>query len=189
MNLRISGRHMDVGDAFRIRIEERVEEAVEKYFDGNYAGTIVVSKETSRFSADCTLHLDTGVIFQAAGRAHDPDAAFADAAERIEKRLRRYKRRLKDHKGLGRQREMTYQIMEAIPEEAEDVPEDYAPAIIAETTLPVATHSVASAVMALDRQDGPVVLFRNAQSGELNLVFRRPDGHYGWVDTSNYAEQ
>ncbi|MCQ0989516.1 ribosome hibernation-promoting factor, HPF/YfiA family [Jiella marina] len=186
MSLRVSGKHMDVGEAFRIRIEERLGEAVDKYFDGNFSGTVVVSKDGSRYTTDCTVHLDTGVVFQATGAAHDPEASFVEASERIDKRLRRYKRRLKGHQNNGH-KEMAYSIMAAIPDEAEEVPEDYAPAIIAETTLKVGTHSVAGAVMELDRQDSPFVLFRNAQSGDLNIVFRRSDGNYGWVDPSNYS--
>ncbi len=188
MALRVSGKHMDVGEAFRVRIEERLGEAIDKYFDGNFSGNVVVSKEGSRYTTDCTVHLDTGVVFQATGQAHDPDACFNEAAERIEKRLRRYKRRLKDHQNSSH-REMAYQVMAAIPEEADEVPVDYAPAIIAETTLKVGTHSVAGAVMELDRQDSPFVLFRNANSGDLNIVFRRTDGNYGWVDPSNYSQE
>ncbi|EAS49047.1 putative sigma54 modulation protein [Aurantimonas manganoxydans SI85-9A1] len=190
MTLRISGKHMDIGDAFRTRIGDRLNEAVDKYFDGNFSGTVVVSKNGSRFSTDCVVHLDTGVVFQAAGQAHEPDVSFAEAAERIEKRLRRYKRRLKDHKASSSEhRDMAYSVMAAIPEEEEELPEDFAPAIIAETTLKVGTLSVAGAVMELDRQDSPVVVFRNAKSGDLNLVFRRADGNYGWVDPSTYAER
>ncbi|WP_206453757.1 ribosome hibernation-promoting factor, HPF/YfiA family [Aurantimonas marina] len=187
MSLRVSGKHMDVGEAFRTRIEERLSEAVDKYFDGNFSGTVVISKNAARYSSDCTLHLDTGVVFQAAGEAHDPESSFADAAERIEKRLRRYKRRLKDHRPHVNGRDMAYSVMAAIPDEDDEIPEDFSPAIIAETTLKVGTHSVAGAVMELDRQDGPVVVFRNAKSGDLNIVFRRPDGNYGWVDPSTYA--
>ncbi|MAY27835.1 MAG: ribosome-associated translation inhibitor RaiA [Aurantimonas coralicida] len=190
MTLRISGKHMDIGDAFRTRIGDRLNEAVDKYFDGNFSGTVVVSKNGSRFSTDCVVHLDTGVVFQAAGQAHEPDVSFAEAAERIEKRLRRYKRRLKDHKASSTEhRDMAYSVMAAIPEEEEELPEDFSPAIIAETTLKVGTLSVAGAVMELDRQDSPVVVFRNAKSGDLNLVFRRADGNYGWVDPSTYAER
>ena len=190
MTLRISGKHMDIGDAFRTRIGDRLNEAVDKYFDGNFSGTVVVSKNGSRFSTDCVVHLDTGVVFQAAGQAHEPDVSFAEAAERIEKRLRRYKRRLKDHKASSTEhRDMAYSVMAAIPEEEEELPEDFSPAIIAETTLKVGTLSVAGAVMELDRQDSPVVVFRNAKSGDLNLVFRCADGNYGWVDPSTYAER
>ena len=183
MVLRISGRHMDVGEAFRGRIESKIEEQIAKYFDGNYSGTVVVSKDALRFSTDCTLHLDSGVVFQAAGESHDPESSFLEAAERIEKRLRRYKRRLKDHKATASSsREVAYTVVAPIPEEAEEVPEDYAPAVIAETSLVVATHSVANAVMELDRRDTPVVVFKNAGSGEINIVYRRADGNVGWVD-------
>lgn len=192
MTVRVSGKHMDVGEAFRSRIEDRFDATVGKYYDGNFSGTVVISKEGARYASDCMLHLDTGVVFQAAGQAHDPEASFADAAERIEKRLRRYKRRLKDHYAgsNGQPRDVAYTVM-AAPVSAEDdddheVPEDYAPAIIAETSLPVGTMSVASAVMELDRRDSPVVIFRNAGSGEVNIVYRRPDGNFGWVDPSTY---
>ena len=189
MALRVTGKHMDVGEAFRTHIEQRLGEAVDKYFDGNFSGTVVISKEGNRFATDCTVHLDTGVVFQAGGEAHDPEPSFAEAAERIEKRLRRYKRRLKDHQHNSHREEMAYSVMAAIPEEAEEVPADYAPAIIAEMTLKVGTHSVAGAVMELDRQDSPFVMFRNAKSGDLNIVFRRADGNYGWVDPSNYSRE
>ncbi|HEU01246.1 MAG TPA: ribosome-associated translation inhibitor RaiA, partial [Aurantimonas coralicida] len=121
MSLRVSGKHMDVGEAFRTRIEERLSEAVDKYFDGNFSGTVVISKNAARYSSDCTLHLDTGVVFQAAGEAHDPESSFADAAERIEKRLRRYKRRLKDHRPHVNGRDMAYSVMAAIPDEEEEI--------------------------------------------------------------------
>lgn len=192
MSVRVSGKHMDVGEAFRSRIEDRLDQSVAKYYDGNFSGTVVMSKDGPRFSTDCMLHLDTGVVFQAAGEAHDPEISFAEAAERIEKRLRRYKRRLKDHYagGNGQQRDVAYTVM-APPSpvgqnEMDEVPDDYSPAIIAETSLKVGTMSVASAVMELDRRDSPVVVFRNAGSGEVNIVYRRPDGHFGWVDPSTY---
>jgi ribosomal subunit interface protein len=190
MSLRVSGRHMDVGEAFRTRIEDRLNEQVAKYFDGNFSGTVVVSKQSARYSTDCTLHLDSGVIFQAAGMAHDPEASFAEAAEKIEKRLRRYKRRLKDHKANGAAtREVAYTVMEAIPDEIDDVPEDYAPAIVAETSIVVGTLSVAGAVMELDRRDSPIVVFKNAGSGAINIVYRRSDGNFGWVDPSTLREE
>jgi ribosomal subunit interface protein len=190
MSLRVSGRHMDVGEAFRTRIEDKLSEQVGKYFDGNFSGTVVVSKDASRYTTDCTLHLDSGVIFQAAGMAHDPEASFVEASERIDKRLRRYKRRLKDHKANGAVvREVAYTVMEAIPDEAEDVPEDYAPAIVAETSIVVGTYSVAGAVMELDRRDTPIVVFKNAGSGAINIVYRRSDGNFGWVDPSTLRDE
>ncbi|MET0258468.1 MAG: ribosome-associated translation inhibitor RaiA [Methylobacterium sp.] len=185
MGLRVTGRHMDVGEAFRTRIEERLDEQVGKYFDGNFSGSVVVSREASRYATDCTLHLDSGVYFQAAGESHDPESSFIEAMEKIEKRLRRYKRRLKDHKASANtSREVAYTVISAVPDEDEEVAEDFAPAVIAETSLIVGTMSVANAVMELDRRDSPVVVFKNGVTDEVNIVYRRPDGNIGWIDPS-----
>src|SRR5258705_12004324 len=97
MNLRISGKHMEIGDAFRSRIEGRIGEAIDKYFDGGFSGHVTVEKSGSRFSADCMIRLDTGMSLQTTGEAQEPISAFDVTAERIEKRLRRLKPRLKEH--------------------------------------------------------------------------------------------
>lgn len=186
MSLRISGKHMEIGDAFRERITDRVDEAVDKYFAGRASGHVTVEKSGSRFTTDCVLHLDSGIMLQATGQAKDPQASFDAAAERIEKRLRRYKRRLKSHHSSGpsaRDEEYAYRVLTAAPEDdEEELPENYAPAIVAETKIALSTMPVASAVLQLDLQDTPVYVFRNAGSGDVNLVYRRPDGNIGWID-------
>jgi ribosomal subunit interface protein len=97
MPLRISGKNLDIGEALRQRIDEKVEAAIEKYFDGTVNGHVVITPDGSGYYTDCTLHLASGVTLQAEGRAHDPYASVDQAVNRIEKQLRRYKRRLKDH--------------------------------------------------------------------------------------------
>jgi ribosomal subunit interface protein len=97
MPLRISGKNLDIGEALRQRINEKVEAAIEKYFDGTVNGHVVITPDGSGYYVDCTLHLASGVTLQAEGRAHDPYASVDQAVNRIEKQLRRYKRRLKDH--------------------------------------------------------------------------------------------
>jgi ribosomal subunit interface protein len=187
MNLRISGKHMDIGEAFRGRIEEKVGDAVGKYFDGGYSGHVTVEKAGSRFTADCVIHLDTGLTLQATGNGQDPVPAFEAAAERIEKRLRRYNRRLKSHssaKSASAPIDMSYRIVEALPDEDEEIPADYAPAIVAESVLALRSMSVASAVIELDAKDSPVFVFRNSGSDQLNIVYRRSDGNIGWIDPS-----
>ncbi|MBX3568224.1 MAG: ribosome-associated translation inhibitor RaiA [Rhizobiaceae bacterium] len=187
MNLRISGKHMDIGDAFRTRIETRIAETMVKYFDGGYSGHVTVSKSGPRFSADCMLHLDSGAALQATNDAHEPIAAFEGAADRLEKRLRRYKRRLKSRSFAANANgvDVAYTIMESIAEDDDqEVPEDYAPAIVAESTVALKTMSVASAVIELDARDTPVVVFRNAGNDHVNIVYRRPDGNIGWIDPS-----
>ena len=187
MSVRVSGKHMDVGESFRQKIEDNISQAVTKYFDGGYAGQVTVAKSGQLFAADCKIHLDTGVVLHAAGQANDPQASFDAAAERIEKRLRRYKRRLKDHHNgsasKGIDEEVAYRVMDAVPDEDEEIAEDFAPTIVAETSKQIKTMTVASAVMALDMTDEPVLLFRSP-SKELNIVYRRNDGNIGWVDAA-----
>lgn len=178
---------MDIGDAFRTRIEGRIGEAVDKYFDGSYSGRVTVEKSGSRFSADCMIHLDTGMALQAAGEAQEPHSAFDAAAERIEKRLRRYKRRLKSHKVMVSDdgaMDAAYRVMTPLADDDSEIPDDYAPAIVAESTVALRTMTVASAVIELDARDNPVFVFRNAGSNQVNIVYRRPDGNIGWIDPS-----
>ncbi|OQM76142.1 ribosome hibernation-promoting factor, HPF/YfiA family [Manganibacter manganicus] len=187
MVLRIAGKHMDIGDALRTRINERIEDAIGKYFDRGFSGHVTIIKSASRFSADCMVRLDSGVSLQAAGEALDAIPAFEAAAERLEKRLRRYKRRLKSHSSGAANDEGTdiaYAVMAPLADDDQDVPEDFAPAIVAETTMVLKTMSVASAVIELDTKDSPVFVFRNAGNEHLNIVYRRPDGNIGWIDPS-----
>lgn len=193
MTLRISGKQMEIGDAFRERIDDRIKSAVDKYFDGGFSGHVTVEKSGSRFTADCLVRLDTGIVLQATGQAQDPQGSFEAAAEKIEKRLRRYKRRLKSHdNGPDPMAELEagletldYRVMAPLAEEDEDVPEDYAPAVVAETTMSLRTMSVANAVVELDMRDNPVLVFRNAGNSHVNIVYRRADGNIGWIDPSS----
>ena len=147
---------MDIGDAFRARINDRVGEVIGKYFDRGFSGQIVVVKSGSRYTADCMIRLDSGASLQATGEAQDPTLAFEAAADRFETRLRRYKRRLKSHNSGN----------------ANGEPTD------------VAYTVMASAVIELDAKDSPVLVFRNAGNEHLNIVYRRPDGNIGWIDPS-----
>lgn len=188
MTLRVSGKHMEIGEAFRTRIEERINDAISKYFDNGFTGHVTVVKSGTRYSADCILYLDSGAVLQTTGQAQDPQGAFDAAAERIETRLRRYKRRLKSRHNAQTIRnemaEFSYHIMEPLPDEEEDLPENYAPTIVAESVMSLRTMSVADAVLELDLKDNPVLLFRNAGDGKINVVYRRADGNIGWFDPS-----
>ena len=191
LNVRITGRHMDIGSAFRERIEDRLAEIVDKHFqeNDNWTGNVTVEKSNGQFAAECIVTLGHGATFQAAGRAHDPIPCFEEAAERLEKRLRRHKRRLKEHrpsrKGPGPEAvEMAYAILTAPPEEDEEVSDDFVPTIVAESVRSPQSMTVSSAVLALDMGDAPVFVFRNAKDDAVNLVYRRGDGHIGWMDLS-----
>jgi len=185
MGLRISGKNIDIGDALRDQAEGRIEQVVGKYFDGGFDGHVTIEREGSGFRTDCTIHLDTGIMLQTAGSAQDPHQSFEAAAERIEKRLRRYKRRLKEHHH-GRQVEAmpaTAYVIEA-PDEESEVEPDYSPVVIAEEAAHLPTMSVAHAVVEMDLAETPAVVFRNAGHGGINIIYRRRDGNIGWVDPS-----
>jgi ribosomal subunit interface protein len=187
MNLRISGKHMDIGEAFRSRIESRIGEAIDKYFDGGFSGHVNISKAASGYTADCMVHLDSGVALQATSAGQDPIPTFEGAADRLEKRLRRYKRRLKSHNpgGSGNGIDIAYTVMAGMADDDdEEVTDDYAPAIVAESSMALKTMSVASAVVELDTKESPVFVFRNAGNEQVNIVYRRPDGNIGWIDPS-----
>ena len=185
--LRVSGKSVDVGEALRTRITEKVDEALSKYFQHGSSGHVTLSREGSGFRADCVLHLDSGTVLEAHGNAQDAVAAADHAATKIEKRLRRYKRRLKDRGATIRAHEAeqfaAYSVIEAPDEEAEEH-EGWSPATIAESTSALPEFSVSDAVAELDLTGAPVVVFRHATSGGINIVYKRRDGNIGWIDPS-----
>jgi len=183
MSLKVSGKHMNVGDALTGRITDRIEDAVTKYFSNGYSGQVTLEKEGNWYDCDCTVHLNSGVVLQASAKTTEPTSSFEEAADKIEKRLRRYKRRLKDHHAHGNVKgaQAFYSVVE-VPDAEEEMPQDYNPLVVAESTTTVNTQSVAQAVVQLDLTDHPVVVFKNAANGEINVVYRRSDGNIGWVD-------
>ncbi len=188
MTLRVSGKQVDVGDSLRAYAEDRVAEAVEKYFDGGFGGQMTLEKEGIGFKSDLVIHLDTGMVMQASGSDVDAQKSFDNAVEHIDKRLRRYKRRLKSHRNDFHESpegiEIAYGVLQN-PADQEEVPEDFTPVVIAESTSkPIRTMTVGDAVVALDLTDEPVVVFRNAGDDAVNVVYKRRDGHIGWVSPS-----
>lgn len=184
MSLQISGKHMNIGDALTTRIQDKLDEAVTKYFPGGYRGRVTLEKQGNRFACECIIHLDSSADLQGTSLENDPTVAFETAADKIEKRLRRYKRRLKDHHANSDKSariQAAYSIVES-PAEEDEMPEEYNPVIIAESLTSIETSTVAQAVMKLDLVDDPVIVFTNAGSGKTNVVYRREDGNIGWVD-------
>ncbi len=188
--LRVSGKSVDVGESLRARITEKVGEALSKYFQHGSSGHVTIAREGSGFRADCILHLDSGTVLEAHGFAQDAVAAADDAAVKIEKRLRRYKRRLKDRGATIRAHEAQQfaasYVIEAPDAETEEQ-ESWSPVTIAESTAALPEFSVRDAVAELDLTGAPVVVFRNAGSGGINIVYKRRDGNIGWVDPSPAA--
>jgi len=192
MPLRVSGKNIKVGEALRGRINARLAEAMAKYFDGGFSGHVTIGRDGFGFRTECVVHLDSGVVLEAEALAADAYASADQAAIRIETRLRRYKRRRKDHQAArndGRARDRDAHERDRIDAprvtgraRAEQEPAESNPAIIAESMTALKRLSVSEAVLELDVTGVPVLVFRHAGHGRVNLVYRRADGHIGWID-------
>ena len=186
MPFRVSGKNIDVGEALRGRINDRIAEAMGKYFDGGYSGHVTVAREGFGFRTECAIHLDSKITLHADGQAADAYASADQAALRVERRLRRYHRRLKEHRSDrldGRPALEAASYIIAAPEQDSEAELDgFTPVIIAESTTMLKQLSVSDAVMELDMTGAPVLVFRHAAHGGINIVYRRADGHFGWID-------
>ncbi len=187
MTVRVSGKNLDIGEALRQHVLEKVEATVGRYFNGAVGGHVVVTREGSGYRSECTLRLSSGITMHAEGRAHEPYLCFDQAAGKIETRLRRYKTRLKGHAGAGaspahaRGKVANYLVEQ--PDENEEEPDEgFNPVVVAEGTEDLKSLSVASAVAELDLTGASVIVFQHAGSGRVNVVYRRPDGAIGWLD-------
>lgn len=192
MRIQVAGRQLEVGEALRTRIESELSSGVGKYFSRATDAVVTVGKNGGAgIAVDCTVHLSSGISLQAEGHGGDAHSAFDDALGKLEKRVRRYKRRLKNHHAdnkspLPAEAAAAY-VLAPLNEEDESDQDgqnggEDAPLVIAETKLAVRTMPVAMAVMQLDLSESPVLMFRNAANGALNVVYRRSDGNVGWID-------
>ncbi len=186
MSIRVSGKNLDVGEALRSQVEARVQAAIAKYSEGDGSGHVIVSRDGAGFRTECMINLGSGTMLESSGTAGDAYASFDQSAIRIEKRLRRYKRRIKDRLGSPRGQadgvESSYAILEAPTDEQAESDDEFHPVVIAETTKRIERLSVSEAVIELDLSGAPVVVFRHAGNGRTNVVYRRRDGTVGWID-------
>lgn len=199
MRVNIVGKGVELSDALRERITARVAVSVEKYFHRPGEAQVYVSRAgRAFFRIDCSLHLPSGAMMTARGEAEDAYIAADEMLERLDKRLRRYGRRLKDRHTTAKidaaREETTLYVIERQESDDTDLAGDDAsydaetptngkdPVIIAESTGELQAMAVGDAVHEMDLTDSPFLLFRNAAHGELNVVYRRPDGHIGWID-------
>jgi len=189
MQLSVSGKQIDVGDALRSHVEDSLGAAVGKYFANPVDTQVVFSRDGARFRVDISVHVGRGITVQSRGGADDPYVAFDDAAEHMSTRLRRHKRRLRDHHRERHEEQEAFEAAsyvlqgEGAEEEAGDEP-----VVIAEMTTSIPTLTVGEAVMRLDLSEDMQLMFRNRAHGGLNLVHRRPDGNIGWIDPRGNRE-
>ncbi len=191
MSFQITGKNLDVGDALKSYVTDKVEQSMEKYVGAPLTVHIFIEKERGAFNIDCSIQLKSGLLLQSHGSSTDAYASADEAFDRLEKRLRRYKRRLKKHNsGHDRKRAgdinvMDYMIKHEQDEAEAQASEEDAPLIVAETQLDVHELSVSDAVMELDVANQAFLVFRNAKRGNINIVYKRPDGHIGWIDPAD----
>jgi ribosomal subunit interface protein len=191
MQLSVKGKQIDVGDALRQHVQDTLGAIVEKYFGRAIEAHVVFSREAHLLRSDISVHVHRDMIVQGQGVSGDAYAAFDSAADRIAKRIRRHKRRLHDHHhdNHGRSREMALEsvsarsyVLAAEPEDGSEAEAGDQPVIVAEMTCEIPTLTVGEAVMRMDLADVPSFIFRSSAHGGLNVVYRRSDGHIGWVD-------
>jgi ribosomal subunit interface protein len=212
MQLSVNGRHLDIGDALRSHIEASLASIFGKYFGDAVDATVTLSQTGHLYHAQVNVHVGRGIRLAAENQADRIYAAYDGAADRIAKRLRRHKRRLRDEKKHGQEPlDVTagrYYVLPGMAgdgaaaegadaagaddwtgDDAAANPDAGQPAVVAEMSYDIPTLSVSEAVMRLDLADTPAMMFRNAAHGGLNMIYRRGDGNVGWVDPQGNAEE
>jgi ribosomal subunit interface protein len=186
MLYQVSGKQIDIGDALQTHVKDELGAILTKYAQRPTDANIVFSKSGHEFVCEAMVHFSTGLTVQAKAHAHEIYASFEACAEKMDKQLRRYKRRLKDH---HRERQGPVEVMAASSyilaseqggEDSE--PDTLQPMIIAETETRIPSLSVGEAVMQMELAGAPILVFRNERGEEVNVVYRREDGNIGWIE-------
>lgn len=186
MEIRVSGHQLETGEALRTHVETRLGAIADKYFSKAISAQATFGRAPhEKFSCDIVAHVMQGLILKGRGEANEARIAFDSAAEKIEKQLRRYMRRLQNRHSQTAHalamEEAAYTVFDAGDAEAE-VPLPEAPVIVAEMSVDIPEASVSDAVMLMDLRNTPALLFKNAGTGRHNMVYRREDGTIGWVE-------
>lgn len=193
MHITVSGKQVEMSDALRARVAQQLDTIAGKYFDHALEANVTFSRARSFFTCDINVHAGRGLTLRGEGEAADANSAFDDAAEHIAKRLRRYRRRMNEHSRdvANRVRPQMARQYTLRQEDEEQPPAaggitvagraTYA-TVVAEQPAEIALLTVGDAVMLMDLADQPVLMFRNLATNELNVVYRRSDGHIGWID-------
>ena len=190
MNISVNGKQFRIGESLRAHIEHSISQISGKYFTNPIDASVTIARDGSTVRADINVHVGRRMKIHGQGHAAEPYAAFDSAGEKIDKRLRRFKRRIRDHHRKGDDEHHSTEAQEVTLAASEDaaLPEtphetrEWQPVVVAEATTQIQSLTVEEAVMHMDLTEVPVVMFRNAGHGELNVVFRRRDGNIGWID-------
>ncbi len=188
MQVRVAGRQVEISETLQARVNERIAAIADKFFDRAIAANVTFGKGPhDDFTCEIVAPVPQGMVLKASGRAGEARIAFEGAADKIERQLRRYMKRLREHKGNGAGAGAVVDLVESAgytifaPQPEADEPPAH-PAIIAETRVDIPEASVSDAVMMLDLRNTNALMFKNPKSGDLNMVYRRDDGTIGWVE-------
>ncbi|MEP2892240.1 ribosome hibernation-promoting factor, HPF/YfiA family [Tateyamaria sp.] len=186
MQYQISGKHIDVGEALQTHVRNDLGAVVQKYAERPTNAQVIFSKSAHEFVCEATVHLSTGLTASAKAHATEIYAAFDSCSDKMEKQLRRYKRRLKDHhKDRSQPVELSGASSYILASDSDvdaSEPESLQPIIVAEMETNIPSLSVGEAVMQMELAGAPVLVFRNEGKQGLNVVYRREDGNIGWID-------
>ncbi|MCE8507381.1 ribosome-associated translation inhibitor RaiA [Ruegeria pomeroyi] len=186
MRYQISGKQIDIGAALQSHVQTELGEVVSKYAQRPTDAHVVFSRSAHEYVCEATVHLSTGLTAQAKAHATEIYAAFDSCCEKMDKQLRRYKRRLKDHhKDRSEPVELfgaSSYILASEEPDAQSEPDSLQPMIVAEMETKIPSLSVGEAVMQMELAGAPVLVFRNESKDGLNVVYRREDGNIGWID-------
>ncbi|MHA1538247.1 MAG: ribosome hibernation-promoting factor, HPF/YfiA family [Alphaproteobacteria bacterium] len=188
MKLSVTGKQIDIGQALRQHVEDGLQTSIAKYFSDAIDARVVVSRDGKLYHTEISVHIGKGIVVHAQASSGDIYGAFDTAANHMAKRLRRYKRRLRDHHRNARQSEniAAQQFIISADEGADDSANE--PVIVAEMEAEIASLTVSEAVMRMDLANQSALMFRNRAHGGLNMLYRRPDGNIGWVDPRGNRE-
>jgi ribosomal subunit interface protein len=187
MRYQISGKQIDIGEALQTHVKESLAAVMEKYAQRPTDALVIFSKSGAEFVCEATVHLSTGLTASAKAGSHEIYAAFEKTADKMEKQLRRYKRRLKDHHKDRVQPvdvfgASSYIIASSEADTDDAEPESLQPIIVAEMETKIPSLSVGEAVMQMEIAGAPLLVFRNKGHDGVNVVYRRDDGNVGWID-------
>jgi ribosomal subunit interface protein len=195
MQLSVKGKQLDIGDALRAHVDSSLKRILGKYFGDAIEARVILSRERHLYRAVVSAHVGRNIFLEAHAEAGEPYPAFDAAAERLSKRLRRHKRRLRNHhkEGSGEPNALPAQqyILAGVDDDDDATDEDEEafegatedqPVVVAEMAAEIPSLTVSEAVMRMDLADLPALMFRNSAHGGLNMIYKRPDGNIGWLD-------
>ena len=192
MKIDISGQNLDTGESFRDYAETNLQKSIDKYFDRAIAGSVILKKSLNNFSVKIIVTLTRRTKLETSGNSSDAHAAFDIALGKAEKRLRRYKRRLKDYRAKGDKKELIF-AQETVLDSKDDFEEemnneDGMPPVLMELSYNIEEMTTEEAIMKFDLENLNALMYRNVSHQGLNMLYRRNDGAIGWVDPRGHRD-